>query len=77
MAAASPGASLRGLGTGIGEVQEDPVGRTTFERDGEPDILTIGYDRIQALDAMGITGPPGPQAFPGSGTGYERYQTLR
>lgn len=64
----------RGLGTGIGEARQDHVGRTSFDRaSGEPSIVVIGYDTREALDAMGITGPAGPNAFPGIGTGYERY----
>ena len=64
----------RGLGTGIGESQHDHVGRTSFTRaSGEPDILVIGYDTTEALAAMGVLGPAEPQAFPGAGTGYEKY----
>ena len=75
---ASAGGGLRsGLGTGIGERREDVVGSTHFERaPGAPDILVIRYDTAEALEAMGITGPAEPQAFPGGGTGYERYAGL-
>lgn len=64
------------LGTGIGERQADHVGHTEFTRaDGEPDILVISYDTAEVLAAMGVTGPAGPSAFPGVGTGYEQYQS--
>jgi len=64
----------RGLGTGMGERHHDHVGRTSFERAaGDPDVLAIGYDTSEALDAMGITGPAEPNPFPGAGTGYEKY----
>lgn len=67
-------AAPRGLGTGMGERQSDHVGTTTFTRAaGSPDILVIGYDTEDALRAMGVMGPPEPSAFPGAGTGYEKY----
>jgi len=56
-----------------GETRHDPVGRTTFEREGSPDVLEVGYDTLAALEAMGIT-QRRPKAFPGRTTGYERYQ---
>jgi hypothetical protein len=59
------------LGTGIGSVQADHVGSTTFTRTGTADVLIIHYDTPEALAAMGIT--RGASAFPGSGTGYEKY----
>lgn len=66
--------ATRGLGTGMGTEQADHVGSTTFTRiSGEPDILIVSYDTREALDAMGITGPGEPSAFPGIGTGYEKY----
>lgn len=62
------------LGTGIGERREDRVGRTDFIRtQGAPDILVIGYDTEEVLRERGIIGPAEPVAFPGLGTGYERY----
>jgi hypothetical protein len=66
--------ATRSLGTGMGAEQADHVGSTTFTRtSGEPDILVVSYDTRAALDAMGITGPGEPSAFPGIGTGYEKY----
>jgi hypothetical protein len=70
VAAATASASL---GMHAGETRHDPVGRTTFERDGSPDVLEIGYDALAALEAMGITRQR-PKAFPGRTTGYERYE---
>lgn len=64
----------RGLGTGIGERQQDHVGTTTFTRTGAADILVIGYDTYDNLVQMGVIGPSEPSAFPGLGTGYEQYQ---
>jgi hypothetical protein len=67
------------LGTHAGDTRYDPVGRTTFERDGGPDVLEIGYRTMAALDAMGVT-PGGisvahhAPAFPGRATGYEKYR---
>ncbi len=62
------------LGTGMGEKQDDHVGRTTFTRAyGGPDILVIGYDTEEVLRQQGILGPVEPSAFPGAGTGYEKY----
>lgn len=63
----------RGLGMHAGETRHDPVGRTSFERDGSPDVLEIGYDTLAALEAMGITRRR-PKAFPGRTTGYEAYR---
>jgi hypothetical protein len=65
--------TAKGLGMHAGEACHDPVGRTTFERDGSPDVLEIGYDTLAALEATGITRQR-PRAFPGRTTGYERYQ---
>ncbi len=66
--------AVPGLGTGIGERQDDRVGRTSFTRAaGDPDVLVIRYDTLAALEAMGITGPGEPDPFPGVGTGYEKY----
>ena len=62
------------LGTGMGEKISDHVGRTTFTRAyGGPDILVIGYETEDVLLAQGILGPAEPNAFPGAGTGYEKY----
>lgn len=70
--AAAAGGSL---GTGIGETVASPLDRTTFTRDGNPpDILVIGYDTEEALRARAMITPPDPDAFPGTGTGYRRYQ---
>ncbi len=60
------------LGMHAGETCHDPVGRTTFEREGSPDVLEVGYDTLAALQAMGITGRR-PSAFPGRETGYGAY----
>jgi len=70
VAGAAAGSSL---GMHAGETRHDPVGRTTFEREGSPDVLEVGYDTLAALEAMGIT-QRRPKAFPGRTTGYERYQ---
>lgn len=65
------------IGTGIGERQHDPVGRTTFHRTGHPDILVIGYDTEAELIRRGIYGPPDAEAFPGaSTTGYGKFQHI-
>jgi hypothetical protein len=72
-AANSAGAPGGSIGTEMGEWREDRVNRTTFTRTGDPDILLIRYDTPQALEALGILAPPGPDAFPGAGTGYEKY----
>ena len=69
VAAASAGPSL---GMHAGESRHDPVGRTTFERDGSPDVLEIGYRTLADLEAAGIT-QRRPSAFPGRTTGYEGY----
>ena len=62
------------LGTGIGDVQSDHVGTTSFMRDGDkPDILVIGYDLREVLVAAGIITPPEPNPFPGTETGYRKY----
>lgn len=63
----------RSIGTEMGALREDRVGRTSFTRDGEPDILAIGYDTEDTLRALGIIGPPEPNPFPGIGTGYGKY----
>lgn len=64
------------LGTSMGALREDAVGRTQFIRSGgAPDILVIGYDTEEVLLAQGIIAPPEPNAFPGAGTGYEKYTT--
>lgn len=64
-----------GLGTGMGAVRHDPVGRTDFTRDGaQPDITVIGYDTEEALREMGLFRPADPDPFPATGTtGYARY----
>lgn len=77
----APAAGMTGrasLGTGIGATVSSPLGRTKFERDGNPpDLLVIGYGTEAALRAQGII-PAAPEAdphaFPGQGTGYRRYQ---
>lgn len=72
----SANVSARGtLGTGIGALQDDHVGRTDFTRTGSPDILVIGYDTETVLRERGIIGSPDPIAFPGTATGYEKYAT--
>jgi hypothetical protein len=72
-AANSASAPAGSIGTEMGEWHEDRVNRTTFTRAGDPDILVIRYDTPQVLEALGILAPPGPDAFPGAGTGYEKY----
>lgn len=64
------------VGMGMGSSpQHDPVGSTTFNRDGaNPDILAIGYDTEAALQDMGILRPSDPNPFPGTGkTGYSKF----
>lgn len=62
------------LGTGMGNVQDDRVGRTTFVRDGgDPDVLVIGYDTEEVLREQGIIAPAEPNPFPGVKTGYAKY----
>jgi hypothetical protein len=74
-ATASPGGSL---GTGIGDFQEDRVGRTEFRRaSGEPDVLLVRYEAEDVLRAMGLLVPADPEAFPGKGTGYEKFTSSR
>jgi hypothetical protein len=77
MTVASAGAatadSAPGLGTAMGERQEDKVTPTSFTRSGGPDVVVIGYDTEDALRAAGIIGPREPDPFPASGqTGYAR-----
>ncbi len=68
-------ASRGSLGTGMGAPVADVVGRTRFTRDGHtPDILVIGYDTESVLREMGVLAPAEPDAFPGVGTGYARYE---
>lgn len=63
-----------GMGTGIGQVIESPVGRTRFTRSSNPpSILAIGYDTEAWLREQGIMGPALPNPFPGRVTGYARY----
>lgn len=62
----------QGLATHMGERLEDKVSRTHFVRSGPPDILVIGYDTAEAL--RDLVGPPEPNPFPGSETGYELFQ---
>jgi len=68
-------ATASALGTGMGALREDRVGRTSFTRSGTPDVLVIGYDTEDRLRAQGILGPREPEAFPGAGTGYGKYAT--
>ncbi len=59
------------MGTGIGDVQSDRVGKTTFIRlSSEPEVLTIQYRSREWLERNGIIVPDEPKAFPGSQTGY-------
>lgn len=65
------------VGMGMGAAtQHDPVGSTTFYRDGAtPDILAIGYDTEDVLHQMGILRPADPNPFPGAGkTGYAKFR---
>lgn len=73
VAGATDDMTPRSLGMHAGETRHDPVGRTTFDRDGTPDVLEIGYNTMAALEAMGIT-QRRPTAFPGRTTGYEAYR---
>jgi hypothetical protein len=61
------------VGSGIGAYQESRVGRTRFNRTGDPDILVIGYDTEGELASRGILVPPDPDPFPGLRTGYDRF----
>lgn len=62
------------LGTGMGAIQEDSVGRTSFTRSHiDPDVLVIGYETEDVLREQGIFASAGPNAFPGVTTGYEKY----
>jgi hypothetical protein len=73
------GGATRGgsLGTGMGALKTDRVGRTNFTRHGNtPDILVIGYDREEVLRAQGIIAPAEANAFPGAETGYQNYRTV-
>ncbi len=64
------------LGTGMGNVQSDQVGRTSFTRSGQPpEVITIQYRSIQWLQRNGITIPDEPNAFPGGETGYNKYRS--
>jgi len=63
------------LGTGGGAPVFDQVGSTHFQRRGDqPQVLEIGYDTQEALNALGILGPGLPKAFPDRVTGYARFQ---
>jgi len=75
--ASGGGVQSRSLGTGIGEARTDHVGRTGFSRayGTAPDVLAIGYETEDVLRAQGLLGPAEPDAFPGTGTGYEKYVT--
>jgi hypothetical protein len=62
------------LGTGMGDVRADQVGRTTFQRaQMQPEIITIQYRSHGWLVRNNIIAPEEPQAFPGKGTGYGNY----
>lgn len=65
------------VGTGIGARQHDPVGRTEFNRTGQPDILVIGYDTEAELARRGILAPPDADPFPGADTGYGAFRHAR
>lgn len=64
------------MGTRMGDIQHDAVGRTTFNRaSSEPvEVLTIHYRSRDWLERYGIIVPDEPQAFPGSQTGYSKYR---
>jgi len=69
------GGSLGGsdLGTAMGEVVEDPIGRTQFPRDdGDPATLAIGYATAGWIESH-LLPQPEPFARPGSATGYEAF----
>ena len=62
------------LGTGMGDVLEDRVGHTGFDRDGAaPDVLVIGYETEEVLRSQGIMVPVEANPFPGVKTGYAKY----
>lgn len=65
------------LGTGMGAVQQDRVGHTSFTRNGaEPDILAIGYDTLEVLRRNNIIAPAEADPFPGVQTGFAKYQPM-
>ncbi len=63
------------MGTRMGDIQLDTVGRTNFNRaSSEPaEVLTVQYRSRDWLERYGIIVPDEPQAFPGSQTGYGAY----
>lgn len=63
------------MGTGIGDVRHDAVGRTEFVRAGArpAEVLTIQYRSQEWLERYGILTLDEPNAFPGGGTGYSQY----
>jgi hypothetical protein len=79
VAVASAGAASAGmdydLSTGIGNTQDDSVGRTGFKRTGTPDVLTIRYASYEALVRQGIIKCCDPDPFPGNG--YSRMRSPR
>jgi hypothetical protein len=70
--ASAGGSPSADLGTGMGAAQYDPVGRTSFTRDGQPpDLLVIGYATGDALAKARLLTP---DPLPGQHrTGYARY----
>ncbi len=82
VASASLSTEQSSLGTHMGEQVYDPVTRTSFDREGDPDVLVIEYDTYEHLRDRGIIQPdyetsttaPRPNPFPGSTTGYEHYR---
>ena len=70
------GLAQRRLGVGTGQEVPSPLGTTSFQRDGLPDLVSVGYATEEDLMASGViaAGPPVPPAFPGSQlTGYAAF----
>ncbi len=73
--AVSKGMDTGDMGTGIGDVRADHVGRTSFVRaqNRPAEIVTIQYRSLEWLERNGILTPDEPNAFPGAQTGYAQY----
>lgn len=71
----SKGVDAGDMGTGIGDVRADQVGRTSFVRaqNRPAEIVTIQYRSYEWLERNGIIAPDEPNAFPGAQTGYAQY----
>lgn len=64
------------MGTGMGAPQEDRVSRVSFMRahSTPEEEITIQYRSHEWLERHLIITPPEPNAWPGRGTGYEKYK---